>query len=105
VANIKASREMGARYMTVEEWIKEERADAKAEGIAEGIAEGMTAGKLQGKSEAILELLEDLGTPSESLRERIFAITDLQALKELHSKAAKVQSLEEFEAFLDSMKL
>jgi predicted transposase/invertase (TIGR01784 family) len=101
VANIKASREMGARYMTVEEWIKEERADAKAEGIAEG----MTAGKLQGKSEDILELLEVLGTPSESLRGRIFAITDLQALKELLSKAAKIQSLEEFEAFLDSMKL
>jgi hypothetical protein len=97
VANIKASREMGARYMTVEEWIKEERADAKAE--------GMTEGKLQGKSEDILELLEDLGTPSESLRERIFAITDLQVLKKLLSKAAKVQSLEEFESFLDSIKL
>jgi predicted transposase/invertase (TIGR01784 family) len=97
VANIKASREMGARYMTVEEWIKEERADAKAEGMAEG--------KLEGIAETTLELLEDLGTPSESLRQQIFAITDLQILKKLHSKAAKIQSLEEFEAFLDSIKL
>jgi hypothetical protein len=93
VANIKASREMGARYMTVEEWIKEERADAKTEG------------KLEGKVEDILELLEVLGTPSVALRERMFAITDLQILKKLLSKAARVQSLEEFEAFLDSIKL
>ena len=40
VAQIKSSREMGGRYMTLEEWMEDEREIAHAEGHAEGLAEG-----------------------------------------------------------------
>ena len=36
IKEVKASREMGARYMTFEEYVKEEREEARAEGRAEG---------------------------------------------------------------------
>ena len=37
IKEVKASREMGARYMTFQELLKDERAEGKAEGKAEGI--------------------------------------------------------------------
>ena len=43
---VKASREMGARYMTFEEYIKEEREEAREEGREEGRAEGRSEGEL-----------------------------------------------------------
>ena len=40
IEEVKASREMGARYMTFEEYIKEEREEAREEGREEGRSEG-----------------------------------------------------------------
>ena len=67
------------------------------EGRAEGRMEGRMIGLTEGISSAMLELLEDLGTVPESLRERIAAISDLEILQKLLKLAARAGSLEEFE--------
>lgn len=74
--------------------------DERAEGKAEGIAEGKTAGKTEGKTESILELLEDFGEIPNEIKEAIMEQKDLSVLKEWHKKAARVNSMEEFENFL-----
>ena len=48
--------------------------------------------------EYILELLEDCGEVSEELKNRIKEQTDKETLRRWHKLAAKVESLEEFEA-------
>ena len=60
------------------------------EGKAEGIAEG--------KAEAVIELLEDYGTVSKDIMERIHAERDLSTLKRWHKLAARALSIEEFVA-------
>jgi predicted transposase/invertase (TIGR01784 family) len=80
IAQIKASREMGARYMVFEELLRDEFASGKAEG----------------KAEDILSLLEECGSVDDELRSRIMAIKDLDKLKMLHRIAAKTDTVEQF---------
>ena len=64
---------------------------------AEGRAEGWKDGRAKGKAEAVVELLEDLGELSDSLKTCIMGQTDLELLKKWHKAAAKAKSIEEFE--------
>ena len=77
---VKASREMGARYMTFQELLKDERAEGKAEG----------------KAENVLELLQEVGVVPEELQKRIMSERDLNVLTEWNKLAAKSNSIEEF---------
>ena len=61
VRQVRASREMGERYMWLELALRDER--------------------IAGKAEGILDLLEDLGEVTESLRERILSIRDGRVLQ------------------------
>ena len=113
VQNIKNSREMEERYMLFEEYLKEERAEAREEGRREGIREGIREGRregrregkiegkregrLLGKAESVIELLEEYGEVSDTLRNRIMAETDIETLKIWHKYAAKTESIEQFE--------
>ena len=105
VQNIKNSREMEERYMLFEEYLKEERAEAREEGRREGIREGIREGKIEGKregrllgkAESVIELLEEYGEVSDTLRNRIMAETDIETLKIWHKYAAKAESIEQFE--------
>ena len=54
-------------------------------------------GKIEGKVEDILELLEDMGEVSETLKKRIMEQKDLEQLRIWHKLAARAQSIEEFE--------
>ena len=65
--------------------LREEREKEKAEGKAEG------------KAEDILELLLDIGSVTDALRNRIFSQKDLEVLRKWHKLAARAQSVEEFE--------
>jgi predicted transposase/invertase (TIGR01784 family) len=103
VARIKASREMGERYMLFEELLKDEYSAGKAEGIAEGKAEGEAYGIVAGKIEDITELLSDIGTVSESLHVKLCSFTDAEQLRGLVKLAARTESVEAFEAELDSL--
>lgn len=80
VNKIKSSEEMGVKYMQT--W--EEKVIERQEGKAEG------------KAEAIIDLLMDVGTVSDDLRERIMAEKDLKTLKEWLKIAAKIQNEEAF---------
>ena len=90
---IKASRDMEERFMTLEELLRDTEKEAKAEGRAEGKAEG----KIEGKAEGILELLEDKGSISERLRNRILAEKTPEVLKSWLKLAASAESVEQFE--------
>lgn len=80
VQHIKESREMEERFMVFELLLKDERAEGKAEG----------------KAEDVLELLEELGTVSSDLREKIMSETDLKILVKWLKLAAKADSIEQF---------
>ena len=61
------------------------------------IYQGREEGKAEGKAEAVLELLEDIGEPSEMLRNYIMKQTDLEILRGWHKVAAKADSIKDFE--------
>lgn len=81
VTEIKSSEEMGVKFM--QSW--EEKIIERQEGKAEG------------KAEDIIELLLELGTVSECLRETIMSQMDLQILKDWLKLAAKSKSVEAFQ--------
>jgi len=53
--------------------------------------------RLYGKAEFIVELLEEIGELSPSLRNQIIEQTDLEVLKKWHKIAARAESIEDFE--------
>ena len=81
IRRIKTDRKMGERYMIFEEMLREEKQE----------------GRLETKREDILELLEDLGTIPDELRDRIAGIENLEVLKVLHKIAARADSFHTFE--------
>ena len=77
----------------------------KAEGWKDGRAEGWKDGKTKGKAEDVIELLEDLGELSDSLKTRIMEQTDLELLKKWLKAAAKAKSIEEFEQAVELVQI
>ncbi len=75
----------------------EGRAEGRAEGKAEGRAEGKAEGRTKERAEAVIELLEEIGEPSQQLREYIMEQTELEILRKWHRAAAKAESIEDFE--------
>ena len=76
-----------------ERLLNKEKADGRAEGWKDGRAEG----KVEDRAEAVIELLEDLGALSDSLKTCIMEQTDLELLKKWLKAAARAKSIEEFE--------
>lgn len=74
-----------AMCSSFERVMKKEKAEGKAEGRAEG------------KAEAIIELLEDIGEPSDVLKKHIMSQTDIEVLKTWLKVAARANTLESFE--------
>ena len=64
------------------------RAKARAEGRAEGLAEGLAL--------SIIDFLEDLGTVSDNIRDRITQEPDLDILKKWNKAAARADSVAQF---------
>lgn len=84
IRQIKGSLEMEERFMTLEELLKDERAEGREEGRAEGIAE------------SILELLEELAPVPGELREMVMNETDRETLRRWLKQAAKAESVGQF---------
>lgn len=59
--------------------------------------QGRRKGKIEGKAEDIIELLEELGGPSDTLRKQIMEQKDVKVLSSWLKIAAKSASIEEFE--------
>lgn len=89
IQDIKVSREMETRYMTLEQLIKDERKEAKLEGKLEG--------KLEAKRESVLELLAELGKVSNEVEDRINKEENLDVLNAWIKLAAKSDSISMFE--------
>lgn len=89
IQDIKVSREMETRYMTLEQLIKDERKEAKLEGKLEG--------KLEAKKESVLELLAELGKVSNEVEDRINKEENLDVLNAWIKLAAKSDSISMFE--------
>ena len=85
VKQVKMSREMGVRYMQLQELLRDERAEGRTEGRREELAKN------------ILFTLGKRGmNPDESLRKSIESEYDLEFLNKLMDAAFEVKSLEEF---------
>ena len=68
------------------------RKDEYEKGHQEGIQEGV----IEGKTESVLELLEDIGTITDEVRERIHNEKDIKVLNSWLKLAAKSESIDEF---------
>jgi gamma-glutamylcysteine synthetase len=88
VKGIKLDREMGRRYMLLEELMQDE----------------YSAGKREGLQNAIISLLEDLAPVSDELKNIILSIEDFGVLDALTKKAARAISIEAFEEELRQIK-
>ena len=84
IQDIKVSREMERKFMTLEELIKDERKLARAEGKAEGTID------------CIFSLLESLGELPNELIKRISEEKNLEQLNVWLKLAAKTDSIEQF---------
>ena len=76
VREVKASREMGARYMTFQELLKDER--------------------IEERCQVIIELLEEQGDVPEKLQTKIRQEKDMNVLKKWCKLAAKCNTIAEF---------
>ena len=81
VEQIKKSREMEDRFMTIGELIEDDLEEARAEG----------------RAQMILEMLQDKGFISEKTADRVLKEKNLSVLKEWNRLAVEVQSVQEFE--------
>lgn len=94
VEKIKFDREMGRRYMLIEELMKEEYNAGKAEGKTEAL----------GNAKAVLvDLLSEIAPISDNLKGRVSSIKELEDVMHLTIKAAKADSLDMFEKELEKM--
>ena len=71
----------------------------------QGEKKGRREGRREGKIEDIIELLEEIGEPSEVLKNHIMEQTDITVLSRWHKIAAKSESIEEFEESVGLMQL
>lgn len=93
IRQIKDSREMGARYMTFEQLLREEREESREEGREEGI----TIGIPMGKGQVIVDFLREKGNITEELKNRIMKETDSEVLKKWIKLALTTDSIQQFE--------
>ena len=91
VKRIKSDREMGARYMLLEEMMKDEYNAGKKEG------------KKEDKKELISYFLSQHGNVPKSITDKLADISDESILRNLVKKAVTVSDIKEFEAELDKL--
>lgn len=92
IRKVKLSEEARIDYMKYDDLMYFAKKD--------GRAEGRTEGRVAGKAESVLELLEELESVPENMRETILAQTDLEILKKWLRCAARAESLEEWKTMV-----
>ena len=101
VMELKKWRSLEARYMTLEEWLKDQLEERVEEAVKSretaAMQEGKQEGKQEGRQEDIFELLEEHGVIPEHVREAVLAQWDLEVLKRWLKLAARAGSMEQFE--------
>ena len=92
VKQVKQDATLEARYMTVEEWMREREEEMIERVTAEATAQGMAQGMVQ----ALLNILSSKFEVSEEIREKILCQSDVSVLEEWVVLAANTISIEEF---------
>lgn len=127
VSRVKTLPEVKDAYMTLEEYVyykyREEREQARKEGRAEGLEEGRVEGRKEGRMEGRMEgreegskeaaistfvqgiqdILEDYGVLPERLLNRIQETDDREVLRQWLKLAARADSIEAFEAGMQTV--
>ena len=100
IVDIKKDRGMESGYMLFEEMLNDERTAGIEKGRVIGREEGRIEGIVMGRkaigSEYILDLLSDLGSVSDDLKEKIESEENELTLKAMHRLAARSESIEMF---------
>ena len=87
---LRQAAKWGARYMTFQELLNDEREAGRKEGLKEG------------RTQMIFESLERLGNISDELRQRIDRETDLEILRKWCKLAIGVDTIAQFEQEMES---
>lgn len=74
--------------------------NVRREGFEEGVACGVSQGKTQAIQELLLEILSDLGTVSEKLKEIIVSESDIEVLNSWVKLVIKFDTVEAFEDYV-----
>lgn len=90
IVDVKKSREMEARFMILEEMLRDERNAGRAEGKTEGV------------KYTLLETINAYGEIPSELQEKIEKETDLEVLKSWFQTALRAGSVEAFEEAIQS---
>lgn len=89
------------KRLVIELQKQEEQKEKEEEGVCKAIddmiEEGRMEGIIQGKVENVVELLEEVGQLSESLKKRISEETNLENLSKWLKLAAKSKTIADFE--------
>ena len=88
IVDIKKDRGMESGYMLLEEMLNDER--------TAGIEKGRAIGRKESRTEDILDLLSDLGSVSDDLKDKIESEDNEITLKAMHRLAARSESIEMF---------
>ena len=73
--------------------MSEELNEEREKGMSQGVSQGIS----QGKAEFIIEILEDVGSVSQELKDYIYKQNDENELRRMRKLAMRVKSVEEFE--------
>lgn len=89
----KEGKEDDGMCKAIDELIEEGRREGRNEGVKRGRREGLRRGRV----ESILTFLEDMGSVSDSLKEKLKMQKDVEVLKRWLKLAANVKSIADFE--------
>lgn len=84
IQHVKESREMEKRFMLFQELLRDERAEGRAEG------------RMEASKDMVLSFLEEKGSVSENLYDKIVNERDMDVLNRWVKLAAKVASVDQF---------
>lgn len=96
VKQVKQDATLEARYMTVEEWMREREEEMIERVTAEATAQGMEQGMAQGMAQALLNILSSKFEVPEEIREKILSQREVSVLEKWVVPAANAASVEEF---------
>ena len=88
VEEIKNNSAIGVKYMRMWEVMELEKRESRIEGIAEGKAEG--------KAESIIEILEEIGSIPDFLKQKISEQKDINILNKWVKLSARAETIDEF---------
>lgn len=103
---LRGDDEWRENYMTLETKLELKFEDGRkvgyGQGHEQGLQQGLQQGNLKALQNSVIDFLSDVAPVPEALKDRIFAIDDLDVLQQLNKKAARVTTIDEFKKIIES---